>query len=132
MTSKKAIEYTSVKVPVQEPDSCSEEEHESLSAENEASFDFENIDMDEIQLDESSVQKRSLPTPIREEINIQSTPTPAKGYEDTIEFSTNKKSKEPRSWTPACEGMGRLFLTPQADSNVNKGSPSNCCMTQQL
>ena len=122
---KRRLSTPALRVPVQEPDSCSEEEHESLSAENEASFDFENIDVDEIQpKDESSVQKRSLPTPIREEINIQSTPTPAKGYEDTIEFSTNKKSKEPRSWTPACEGMGRLFLTPQADSNVNKGSPS--------
>ena len=90
---KRRLSTPALRVPVQEPDSCSEDEHESLRAENEASLDFENIDVDEIQpKDESYVQKRSLPTPIREEINIQCTPTPAKGYEDTIEFSTNKKT----------------------------------------
>ena len=121
---KRRMSTPALRVPVQEPDSCSEDEHEGLISENEASFDFENIDVGEIQPGiEYSVQKRSLPTPVREEINIQSTPTPAKGYENTIEFSSNKKTKEPRSWTPACEGMGRLFLTPQADSNTYSKFP---------
>ena len=66
-------------------------------------FDFENIDVDEIQPKDECLSKNDL-YPHLSKKSIQSTPTPAKGYEDTIEFSTNKKSKEPRSWTPACEG----------------------------
>ena len=33
---KRRLSTPALRVPVQEPDSCSEEEHESLSAENEA------------------------------------------------------------------------------------------------
>ena len=129
---KRRLSTPALRVPVQEPDSCSEDEHESLRAENEASLDFENVDVDEIQpKDESSVQKRSLPTPIREEINIQSTPTPAKGYEDTIGFPQIRKVRNQDHGHQHVR-MGRLFLTPQADSNVTATLHQNCCMKQQL
>ena len=89
-------------------------------------FDLENVQNDE-ENDESLQQQENVraPTPIREQIQVQHTPTPAKGYENTVEFSTNKKQKEPKSWTPACEGMGRLFLTPQVTSTTTATTENN-------
>ena len=96
-------------------------EHESLSAENEASFYFENIDVDEIQPKyESSVQKRSLPTPIREYINIQNTPTPAKGW-TPLSFPQIRKvrNQDPCGYRAFDKDGTIVLLAPDSETQMS-------------
>ena len=125
---KRRLSTPALRVPIDNSGSDEEDEENSICSNSDDmvninSFNLENVNHEEIKEDDVNEEtdvseRRSLPTPIRAQINVQQTPTPAKGYENKIEFSTDKKHKEPKSWTPACEGMGRLFLTPQIPSAI--------------
>ena len=135
---KRRLSTPALRVPIDdsvsndaEEEEVVEEEEDSNSGAGDDMMDINTFDLENVQNDEENDEefattgKRSLPTPIREQIQVQHTPTPAKGYENTVEFSTSKKQKEPKSWTPACEGMGRLFLTPQVTSTTTATTENN-------